>query len=226
MGLLDHMLNTFRPERSDGESPGDRTVLIDAAGLLHLHQGQKVTPKVQIDLLQRLSRTSQAEQIPLHVFFEGKPLNKVGDGEKFDELTVYFVDTAADLPERIGSVARQERKCSAVTVVSDTEAVQAQADAGIQVMRTSTFRKMLEGGGGRSRRRNSGGEGSGNRPRRGGRGRGRAGKDGGTNEGGDQNEDASASRKPRRPRKKEGNEPQHPGHSDAHDVSDLIDLVD
>ena len=215
MGFIDNILASFRTGRTRPSTgkPGEQIFIVDAAGLIQVQKDQKISPRNQIDLLQRLSRIAETEGIPIHVYFEGEPLNKVGNGERFDDITVWFVEVAKDLPEKLLSSVKDLGRRKEVTVItSDSRLEERVVVNGAKVMRSTTSKKAFDKRG--NGRRDGGGRG------RGGRGRGPRGEDG-------------EGRRERRPRQgggeRRGRSNDKPRKKEAtleNDVSDLIDLVD
>ena len=226
MGFMDNIFASFRTgrTRASGVKQGEQVFLVDAAGLVQLQQGQKISPRNQIDLLQRLSRIAQAESIPIQVFFEGEPLNKVGNGERFDDITVWFVTESKELPEKILAGVKDLSRRKQVTVITSDSRLEERAVVnGAKVMRSTTFKKAFD--------KTSSGRGREGARREGGRGRGRGGSGRGPRGSGGEGE--GEERKERRPRKGGGERreqssdgPRKKEPTSENDVSDLIDLVD
>ncbi len=195
-----------------------RAYIIDAAPLCTAGRSDSgITPGDQINGLRRLSRFVSREKIEATVIFDSEPLRKVGQGEKFDGITVHFTGKSVSLADLSARLIRQAggRK-EVVFITADRKLEEQVADHGALVMRMSTFRKSLDGGGSRSEeepRRERGGN-----PRR--RPQGSR----------DRDRDRDPNRERGRSRERDGergdNRPRAEKASAGGTVHDLIDVVD
>jgi len=163
MSLISKITGIFSGPEATGE--GSNTLLVVDATSLGLGQKppkgeQRLSPRDQIDVLQQLSRVNRSELFGVEAVFEGKPLRKVDHGHMFDDIVVYYQEAPKDVPEFIFSRAKTNAGRKDVTVVtSDRRLEERLAGAGIQTIRTSTFKKAFDKGG-------SGGRDGGNKRRR------------------------------------------------------------
>lgn len=137
----------------------DGTALAAAMG-----RSRKLSPRDLLSLLDRLAALSDQEGMSITAVFEGQPLRKVADGDEHKGVTVYY---AEDTDAKAKKLIRLARKSQVIVITSDTEIEAKAQKVGARVLRTSTLKRLLEGGNdnGGHRRSNRGG-GSNNRPRR------------------------------------------------------------
>lgn len=147
--------------------------------------GERVGPGERFQALNKLARYAGREELKIKVVFGGRPLREAGDGDVYNDVEVFYGETADDVRARLTKLVRASS--SAVLVTSD-QALESDLRArGCATMRLSTLRKAMEtssgegggGGGGGREGREGGGErsGGGGRDRDGGRrGRGRGGR--------------------------------------------------
>lgn len=103
-------------------NPGDQVVIADGRGTLGA-RGGRLSPRDQIDALQILSRLAQKESLPIVAVFEGEPLRKVADGQKFDDVvTVYYTTSEEGLREKLLQQVKEHRRKKPVLLTSDTQA--------------------------------------------------------------------------------------------------------
>ncbi|MBU0678371.1 MAG: NYN domain-containing protein [Verrucomicrobia bacterium] len=165
MGLLDKVRAWWIFKQNSGHYRSKRLYIVDAKGLLG---SGKPTPRDQIHLMGRLSRFAAKEKIDLCAAFEGNPLRKVDHGEEFEGITVYYGQRGDELRSVIADLLKRGRRQREVMVITaDAELEKAVASGSGVTMRTSTFKKALEGAGDTERdRRNPRGGQRRNRPRK------------------------------------------------------------
>lgn len=161
MSILRKISGIFAGPDATGED--SNTLLVVDATSLGLGQkpskSNQLSPRDQIDVLQQLSRINRSELFGVEAVFEGKPLRKVDHGHMFDDIVVYYQEAATDVPDFIFTRAKANSGRKDVTVVtSDRRLEERLAGAGIQTIRTSTFKKAFDGknggrDGGNKRRR-------------------------------------------------------------------------
>lgn len=201
MALFDAVKKLFGEGGAEPQS--DKVYIIDASSIDQDKQKQ-MSPHQQISVLKRLASFAKKEGISIQALLDGKPLRVVADGGDFSGVTVYFtrekMDIATLIRKRLKSV-----RANKITVITNDQGLEADVEAsGGQLMSTSTFRKALGGGGGRSKGSSGNRRRSGSSSRRSKRGR------GGSKRGGN-----------RKGKSQKGGKKSEKDH-----VSDLIDLVD
>ncbi len=205
MSLISKITGMFAGPDVTGEG-SNALLVVDATSLGQGQKppkgGQRLSPRDQIDVLQQLSRVNRTELFGVEAVFEGQPLRKVDHGHMFDDIVVYFQEEAKDVPDFIFSRAKANAGRKQVTVVTSNRRLEERlASAGIQTIRTSTFKKAFDKGAG-------------------------GGRDGGGRDGGNKRRRPPRRRGEKRPDREPKGE-QKPKESDAQDdVSQLIDLVD
>ncbi len=177
----------------------DGISLNDALGL----KG-KVPPRTQLQVLRRLARFAQRENLGMVVVLTGSPLNKAPAGKKFEEIRVVYSKSLDAHTKFLVKTVRS--KGSSAILVSGNAIAEKIAGRNVKTMRVSTFRKIFDFGGSdfavNDRSERSGGEGNRNRNR---------------------------NRPPRRQQKASSEKKQeHPSkeNSDVDAINELIDLVD
>jgi hypothetical protein len=120
-----------------------------------------------IALLHRLGRFVEREKVEIQTVFEGEPLRRAGDGDEFSGVTVYYAVDGRSLQGEILNLVRKGLKGRRhVTAIVQDVGLEKQAQAaGAHVLRCSTFRKVLDGGGDEGHRPGGGGGGGGPRRR-------------------------------------------------------------
>jgi hypothetical protein len=140
--------------------------------------GDRVGPGERFQALNKLARFAAREELTVKVVFGGRPLREAGEGEKFNDVQVFYGETSDEVRKRLKKLAGG----GAILVTSDQALENESADRGTATMRLSTLRRAMEsstsenggreggdrsgGFGGRDRERGEGG-------RRGGRNRSR-----------------------------------------------------
>lgn len=121
-----------------------RTLVVDVAAV-QKSKGMRgnPAPRQQLQILRSLSRVVQREKVNLTAVMVGKPLNKAPNNRKFEGVRVRYVKT----PEKLGAAllkAVRQAGCAGVLVAED-EAVEKNAvKAGLDTLRVSTFRKLMD----------------------------------------------------------------------------------
>jgi hypothetical protein len=130
----------------------------------------QIAPRQQLQILRSLSRVAQREKFNVTAVIAGKPLNKAPHNEKFDGVRVRYAKTADKIGAELIKSLRQAGSAG-VLVTEGVELEKKVIRGGMDTLRTSTFRKLLDdigdagggqnGGGNRdrmnhSRRKNSG----------------------------------------------------------------------
>lgn len=191
--------------------PALQLLVVDSAGMAEgQKKGSGLTPRGQIDILQALSRINKREKLEMKVVFIGEPLRKVGHGERFDDVQVFFAEDENAYRGLVMEQVKAGQRGFTVTLITADADLEKRAEGmGVTTLRVSTFKKSFDdfrssggkgrsGGGRNNSRRSGGGEssgGGGNRRRSGG----------------------NRSRAPRQPKSEAVG---------GSDVSDLIDLVE
>jgi hypothetical protein len=136
---------TFK--QNSGHRGAPRTYILDGAGLGGQGRGgARLSPPECVQVLERVSRFTQKEQIRMVAVFEGHSLREVSDGGDFKGVTVHFVEKATELTDKVLAVLRDNRRRGAVTVITGDRRMEENVhEAGGQTMRVSTFRKAMEG---------------------------------------------------------------------------------
>jgi len=147
MSVLSKLMAFWSSKAGNGR--GKQLYIIDAAHLSGSGRGQgRLSPREQIQILHKLSRFAEQEGINVQAVFEGKSLREVANGEKFREVTVFFTENSTEIPELLIDLSRRARGRSAVVVTSNTEVEKKVIALGGSAIRSTTFRKGMEGGGG------------------------------------------------------------------------------
>ena len=83
-----------------GGRRGKQLYIIDAAYLSGPGRGHgRLSPREQIQILQRLSRFAEQEGIRVQAVFEGRSLREVSNGEEFRGVTVFFAENGNEIPD-------------------------------------------------------------------------------------------------------------------------------
>jgi len=120
------------------------TVVVDGADLLPgRRETDELTPRQQIDVLQRLVKIQEAEGWEMWVLFNGDPLNQVDHGGEFLGVRVFFSPTP---PQRIPTLLecvrvlnKQDR--DALLITNDEEAEKQAKELKALTMRADTLKK-------------------------------------------------------------------------------------
>ena len=129
MGLL----NLFKPSKS--------VVVVDVISLFHaLGIKGDVSPRTQLQVLRRLTRFAEREEVELIAVLSGEPLHKAPNRKKFDSILVLYSKSTAN---HAGFVAKVALKRGALLLTDNIEAERA-AGASVEKMRLSTFRKAFD----------------------------------------------------------------------------------
>ena len=154
--------------------------------------GDRVGPGERFQALNRLSRYATREELKVKVVFGGRPLREAGEGDTYNEVQVFYGETAEDVRKRLTKLSG----AGTILITSDQALETEIADKGYPTMRLSTLRKAMEASSSENGGREGGGERFG-----GGRDRGDGGRRGGRNR--------NRGRGDRRPRQNEA--PGQPG---------------
>jgi len=151
MSVLDKIVALWTTKGSRGK----RLYIIDAAHLFSGGRGHgRLSPRDQVQALQKLSRFAEKEGIRVQAVFEGKPLREVDHGGDFNGVKVFFADKGDKLPDLVLNIYRKGRRNSPVVVTSNRDIEDAVRGAGGATIRSQTFRKGMDngssGGSGRS----------------------------------------------------------------------------
>ena len=213
MGLIGKILGKSKSSVAEILDPAGQMLIIDGPSVFGA-DNKALAPRDQVAILHRLSRFNQAEKINAQVLFEGEPLDKVGHGERFDELTVYFAPTADDFLDQVSGLLKQKGSQHITLVSSDRDTEALARKLGVQTLRADTFRRAFDRNTGRGRRR---------------RGRSRGGKsdNGSSNDSGSTRKNQSQKTKSGSgQRRKRGGNSGREKVEPRDAVSELIDLVD
>ena len=130
-----------------GGRRGKQLYIIDAAYLSGPGRGHgRLSPREQIQILQRLSRFAEQEGIRVQAVFEGRSLREVSNGEEFRGVTVFFAENGNEIPDLLMHLSRRAGSGSAVVVTSNTEVEKQVIAKGGSAIRAATFRKGMDGG--------------------------------------------------------------------------------
>jgi hypothetical protein len=129
MGLL----SLFRSSKS--VVVVDVTSLFDALGM----KGD-VSPRTQLQVLRRLTRFAEREEVELIAVLSGDPLHKAPNRKKFDSILILYSKSSA---KHAGFVAKTALKRGALLLTDDVK-VEKLAGASVEKMRLSTFRKAFD----------------------------------------------------------------------------------
>ena len=180
--------------------PSRKVLVIDTVALNEsLGQKGKVPPRNQLQLLRRLSRFAQRENLTLVAVLTGTTLNTAPAGKKFEGITVLY---SKSIDRHARYVARVAASKGGVLVSGNADAEKILGRSAAK-MHVSTFRKAFDTGGDSDvQERSENPRNRGNRPRR---------------------------RQPRQTRQApSGSKTERPQRemSDADAINELIDLVD
>ncbi len=129
MGLL----NLFKPSKS--------VVVVDVISLFDaLGIGGDVSPRTQLQVLRRLTRFAEREEVELIAVLSGEPLHKAPNRKKFDSILVLYSKSTS---KHAGFVAKLALKRGALLLTDNVKAEKA-AGASVEKMRLSTFRKVFD----------------------------------------------------------------------------------
>jgi len=135
-----------------------RTLVVDMAAV-QKSKGMRgnVAPRQQLQILRSLSRVVQREKVNLTAVIVGKPLNKAPHNRKFDGVRVRYVKSEQKLGGALLKTVKQAG-CAGVLVSEDVALEKKALKAGLDTLRVSTFRKLLDDSGeqGGSQNNNSG----------------------------------------------------------------------
>jgi hypothetical protein len=120
------------------------TVVVDGMDLIPgRREIEELTPRQQIDVLQRLVKIQEKEEWEIWVLFNGEPLSQVDHGGDFLGLRVFFSPTPPQrvptLLECIRVLAKQDR--DALLVTNDEHASERAKELGAFTLRADTLKK-------------------------------------------------------------------------------------
>ncbi len=129
MGLL----SLFKPSKS--------VVVVDVISLFNaLGMKGDISPRTQLQVLRRLTRFAEREEVELIAVLSGEPLHKAPNRKKFDSILVLYSKSSA---KHAGFVAQTAVKRGALLLTDDVKAEKS-AGASVEKMRLSTFRKAFD----------------------------------------------------------------------------------
>jgi len=169
-----------------------------------------VAPRQQLQVLRSLSRLVQRENMNVTAVIAGEELNKAPHNKVFDHVRVRYAKAAGGVSGELTKSLRQAGS-SAVLVTDDVELEAKAIRGGIDTLRLSTFRKLIDDG------NDGGGQGGGARDRN----------SGGRNNRRNRDNNRENDRESRPERKKQQRQPKQPRQTPEQDeISQMIDLVD
>lgn len=180
----------------------------------------KAAPRQQLQALRALGRLAQREALGVTAVMSGNELEKAPHNRVVEGVRARYAATAATMPAELIKGLRQAG-ARGVAVTDDPELEKKVAARGTDVLRISTFRKLLDEGG------DSGGPGGGPK-------NGNAENKGGKDRGGSEPR-GEGKRRPRRRRNKPQQQPQQKqqaddargqGNSEEDAIRQMIDLID
>lgn len=123
------------------------TMVVDGMELLPgLRESEELTPREQIEVLQRLVKIQEAEGWEIWVLFNGEPLKQVEHGGEFLGVRVFFSPTPPQrvptLMECIRVLHKQGR--DALLVTNDAKAESRARESGALTLRADTLKKGYE----------------------------------------------------------------------------------
>lgn len=166
MKFIKKIMAIFSPAGGASAGRAQRIYIVDGARLMDEKTGRRLGPREQVQMLQMLAKTAKQEGIQIQVVLESeRPLREVENGGNFNGVTVHFVPDGDAL---ITLALKLCRKYSAVMVSSGVTLEGKATEAGLTVMRNSTFRKAFCDGAdeGMREHRRGGNGGSGDRRNR------------------------------------------------------------
>ena len=112
------------------------------------HRRERMSPGIQVKILQRVSRFAEKESLRMAAVFEGNELRVVPHGGDFHGVKVFFESEASAYPTAVMDVIRTMKRAGAVTLITDDPNLSSQAEQrGIATCRYTTFKKALDGDG-------------------------------------------------------------------------------
>lgn len=107
----------------------------------------RLPPKVQIDILHSLARYAEREGVTMHAMLTGEVLRSVPENEPFRNIKVSYAASVQDLPALAEQLVRKYGRKGVVVITSNRQVEDDVRQAGAKMMRASTFKKALAGGG-------------------------------------------------------------------------------
>ena len=123
------------------------TVIVDGMDLLPgKRDSEELTPRQQIEVLQRLVKIKESESWEIWVLFNGEPLTQVEHGGDFLGVRVFFSPTPPQrvptLLECIRVLAKKDR--GSLLVTNDEQAERRARELGASTLRADTLKKGYE----------------------------------------------------------------------------------
>jgi len=122
------------------------TVVVDGRSLSPVRSGEEfLSPRLQLEILQQLSRIARQEEWTLWAIFAGPELEKVSHGGDFLGVRVFFSPTAAQRAPTLVECVKVLKKKGEVLFITDDPALEAKAvEGGAVPMRAETLKKSYE----------------------------------------------------------------------------------
>jgi hypothetical protein len=122
------------------------TVVVDGRSLAPTRMGEDfLSPRLQLEILQQLSKIARQEEWNLWCVFSGPELEKVSHGGDFLGVRVFFAPTAPQRAPTLVECVKVLKKKGEVLFVTDDPALESRAmDAGAVPMRAETLKKGYE----------------------------------------------------------------------------------
>lgn len=171
----------------------------------------RAAPRQQLQVLRALSRMVQREKLRVTAVIVGKPLNKAPNNKEFEGVRVRYVMDEKEIGKALVQSLKQAGSAG-VLVTEDVALENKVLHGGRDTLRTSTFRKLLDDGGGDDggRQENGKSRDRGNSDRKNRRNR------------SDRRKQSSKPQKKKENKPKQGNKPKR----EQDEISQMIDLVD
>ena len=95
--------------------------------------GDRIGPGERFQALNKLARFAAREELTVKVVFGGRPLREAGEGEKFNDVQVYYGETSDDVRKRLAKLSG-----GGAILVTSEQALEAEAaNRGTPTMRLS-----------------------------------------------------------------------------------------
>lgn len=117
-------------------------MIVDAGSLAAYDGGQALPGRVQIEILQNLSKIAKEEEWDLEAVFIGEELRQVEHGGDFLGIKVFFAPDQAHRPQLILDRAGQAMKTGSALVVTNDPNIEERAeDVGASILRANSLKK-------------------------------------------------------------------------------------
>lgn len=127
------LLNFLKRKRS--------VVVVDIVSMLDsLGSKENSLPRLQLQILRRLVKLSEKENIKIIAVLSGQPLNKAPKGKKFDNILVLYSSDINKHAKKLSSVAVSYNS----VLVTNNELAEKIVGSKVHKMRISTFRKIFD----------------------------------------------------------------------------------